>query len=167
MKKLLRHLTNAPVAIALAFLLVGAPTAPMAKMLPGVDIAEAAWMGGGCRYTIHGCDYDGDGVPMNSLFDQMAEQMVTATEAELYRIAEEGEVDLTYTGSAFDAPHIPWPDANDAAMCDLADTLDTVSSGAAATAVVALLVGASTIPLLAASVVARELAKEIRRRHNC
>ena len=33
MKKLLKLLTNAPVAIALAFLLVGAPSAPMAKMM--------------------------------------------------------------------------------------------------------------------------------------
>ena len=33
-EKLLKHLTNAPVAVALAFLLVGAPAAPVAKMLP-------------------------------------------------------------------------------------------------------------------------------------
>ena len=42
MKKLLRHLMNAPVAVALAFLLVGAPSAPMAKMLPSSGEAMAA-----------------------------------------------------------------------------------------------------------------------------
>ena len=41
MKKLLKHLTNVPVAIALAFLLVGAPGAPMAKMLPSFGDAMA------------------------------------------------------------------------------------------------------------------------------
>ena len=34
MKKLLRHLTNTPVAVVLAFLLVGAPGAPMADWMP-------------------------------------------------------------------------------------------------------------------------------------
>ena len=44
MKKLLKLLTNAPVAIALAFLLVGAPSAPMVKMVPdaSVGVAHAA-----------------------------------------------------------------------------------------------------------------------------
>ena len=41
MKKLLKHLTNVPVAVALAFLLVGAPAAPMAKMLPSSGYAMA------------------------------------------------------------------------------------------------------------------------------
>lgn len=44
MAKLLRHLTNAPVAIALAFLLVGA--APVAKMLPSSGDAMATGCGG-------------------------------------------------------------------------------------------------------------------------
>ena len=39
--KLLRHLTNTPVAIALAFLLVGAPGAPMAKFMPSSSEAHA------------------------------------------------------------------------------------------------------------------------------
>ena len=43
MNKLLKHLTNAPVAIALAFLLVGAPAAPVVHGLPssGVVYADA------------------------------------------------------------------------------------------------------------------------------
>lgn len=41
MLKLLKHLTNAPVAVALAFLLVGAPAAPVAKMLPSSGEALA------------------------------------------------------------------------------------------------------------------------------
>ena len=41
MMKLLKHLTNAPVAVALAFLLVGAPAAPVAKMLPSSGVARA------------------------------------------------------------------------------------------------------------------------------
>ena len=41
MKKLLRHLTNAPVAVALAFLLVGAPSAPVGKMMPSSGEAMA------------------------------------------------------------------------------------------------------------------------------
>ena len=42
MKKLLRHLTNAPIAVALAFLLVGAPSAPMADLAPSSGDAHAA-----------------------------------------------------------------------------------------------------------------------------
>ena len=42
-EKLLKHLTNAPVAVALAFLLVGAPAAPVVHGLPssGVVYADA------------------------------------------------------------------------------------------------------------------------------
>ena len=55
MKKLLRHLTNTPVAVALAFLLVGAPSAPMAKMLPSSGEAQA------CRvYVPSGTSQDYD-----------------------------------------------------------------------------------------------------------
>lgn len=81
MEKLLKHLTNAPVAIALAFLLVGSPAAPVAKMLTGLGTAEARsgtprdWdMVGrfghdGCSDTHRGCDWDGDGTPNNSMAD--------------------------------------------------------------------------------------------------
>ena len=41
MNKLLKHLTNAPVAIALAFLLVGAPAAPVAQMSPDTSVGVA------------------------------------------------------------------------------------------------------------------------------
>ena len=41
MKKLLRHLTNAPVAVALAFLLVGAPAAPVTQGVPSSGVAYA------------------------------------------------------------------------------------------------------------------------------
>ena len=63
MKKLLRHLTNAPVAVALAFLLVGAPSAPMAKMLPSSGDAMAS-----CAVHLIGSgeylwDSDCDGIP--------------------------------------------------------------------------------------------------------
>lgn len=76
MKKLLKLLMNAPVAIALAFLLVGAPSAPMAKMLPSSGDAMAAcdmvqfWIemmamtgnsGGG--YDYGPSDRDCDGIP--------------------------------------------------------------------------------------------------------
>lgn len=43
--KLLRHLTNTPVAIALAFLLVGAPGAPIAKFIPSSSEAHAIGSG--------------------------------------------------------------------------------------------------------------------------
>ena len=46
MKKLLRHLTKAPVAVALAFLLVGAPSAPVANMMPSSGEALAYGCGG-------------------------------------------------------------------------------------------------------------------------
>ena len=45
--KLLRHLTNTPVAIALAFLLVGTPAGPMAKTLPSSGDAMATCYTGG------------------------------------------------------------------------------------------------------------------------
>lgn len=59
--KLLKHLTNAPVAVALAFLLVGAPAAPVASMLPGIGTAAAFDPNGpahpkGCGSTIQGCE---------------------------------------------------------------------------------------------------------------
>ena len=41
MKKLLRHLTNAPVAVALAFLLVGAPSAPVVNVVPDTSVGVA------------------------------------------------------------------------------------------------------------------------------
>ena len=41
LNKLLKHLTNAPVAIALAFLLVGAPAAPVAQMSPDTSVGVA------------------------------------------------------------------------------------------------------------------------------
>ena len=87
MKKPLKHLTNMPVAIALAFLLVGSPAAPVAKMLSDLGAAEAAvgrpgrwqqpdrWdMVGpfghdGCSDTHQGCDWDRDGTPNNSMAD--------------------------------------------------------------------------------------------------
>ena len=77
-EKLLKHLTNAPVAVALAFLLVGAPAAPVAKMLPssGDAVAEpevcyATYLfppGGLAPYvspmnSFRGVDSDCDGVP--------------------------------------------------------------------------------------------------------
>ena len=43
MKKLLRHLTNTPAVVALAFLLVGAPSAPIADWLPSSGEAVARW----------------------------------------------------------------------------------------------------------------------------
>ena len=67
MKKLLRHLTNAPVAVALAFLLVGAPSAPMANMMP--SSGEALAYGCGGEMGIDGVgpptppDLDCDGLP--------------------------------------------------------------------------------------------------------
>ena len=44
MMKLLKHLTNAPVAVALAFLLVGAPAAPVANVVPSSGDVHAATM---------------------------------------------------------------------------------------------------------------------------
>lgn len=41
MRKLLMHLTNAPVAVALAFLLVGAPAAPVTYGVPSSGLAYA------------------------------------------------------------------------------------------------------------------------------
>ena len=41
LKKVLRHLTNAPVAVALAFLLVGAPAAPVTQGVPSSGVAYA------------------------------------------------------------------------------------------------------------------------------
>ena len=63
MKKLLRHLTNVPVAVALAFLLVGAPSAPMVDWMPSSGDAMATGPGAtgnapntggssGCQTTI-------------------------------------------------------------------------------------------------------------------
>lgn len=82
MKKLLMHLTNAPIAVALAFLLVGAPSAPMAKMMPSSGDAFASCemshgeyiraieniraMSGGGIYGDYGpafVDTDCDGIP--------------------------------------------------------------------------------------------------------
>ena len=75
MKKLLKLLMNAPVAIALAFLLVGAPGAPMAKMLPssGEAVANVPVPPGsnnnspGCSAPFSGegsgSDVDCDGIP--------------------------------------------------------------------------------------------------------
>ena len=61
-EKLLKHLTNAPVAVALAFLLVGAPAAPVAKMLP--EMGEAQASGAFCRSPYDGRpDSDCDGLP--------------------------------------------------------------------------------------------------------
>ena len=42
MNKILKHLTNVPVAIALAFLLVGAPAVPGVHGLPSSGVAHAA-----------------------------------------------------------------------------------------------------------------------------
>ena len=66
-EKLLKHLTNAPVAVALAFLLVGAPAAPVAKMLPSSGVAMATGQdngpqdyGPGCWFEhMHDTDCDG------------------------------------------------------------------------------------------------------------
>lgn len=41
LKKVLRHLTNAPIAVALAFLLVGAPAAPVTQGVPSSGVAYA------------------------------------------------------------------------------------------------------------------------------
>ena len=72
-EKLLKHLTNAPVAVALGFLLVGAPAAPVAKMLPSSGEAMAVAPptnppGPGCSAPdTHGggfgSDADCDGMP--------------------------------------------------------------------------------------------------------
>ena len=64
MKKLLKLLTNAPVAVALAFLLVGAPAAPMTQMLPSSGDAMAYDYGPCGGYNSPGMpDADCDGVP--------------------------------------------------------------------------------------------------------
>lgn len=81
LKKVLRHLTNTPVAVALAFLLVGAPSAPVGEMMPSSGDASAhcyiplygvgGWMpmttgstsaGGGGHY-LSAPDADCDGIP--------------------------------------------------------------------------------------------------------
>ena len=60
MANMLKHFTNTPVAVALAFLLIGAPTAPVTKMLPSFGTALAF---GGCGDTFHGCGRGRDGRP--------------------------------------------------------------------------------------------------------
>ena len=60
MGKILKHFTNAPVAAALAILLIGAPSAPVPKFLPSSGPALAF---GGCGDTIHGCGSRLDGTP--------------------------------------------------------------------------------------------------------
>lgn len=56
--KLFEHLMNAPVGIALAFLLVGAPAAPVAELLPSSGDAMATCYVGGSYM-----DYPVPGVP--------------------------------------------------------------------------------------------------------
>ena len=61
--KLFEHLMNAPVGIALAFLLVGAPAAPVAKLLPGSGDAMATCYIGGSYvdYPVPGAPSGGVG----------------------------------------------------------------------------------------------------------
>ena len=64
MKKLLRHFTNTPVAVALAFLLVGAPSAPMADWMPSSGEALAyVPVDPNDANPMPDPDRDGDGIP--------------------------------------------------------------------------------------------------------
>jgi len=52
--KLLKHLTNAPIAVALAFLLVGAPAAPVANDVPSSGDVHAAAIVAPCLRSAKG-----------------------------------------------------------------------------------------------------------------
>ena len=163
MKKLLKLLMNAPVAIALAFLLVGAPAAPVAQMLPSSGEAAAF---GGCEYTIWGCP-----PPGRTMLDCVLEPgscggphnaECSPGEPCIYD-TEDGAYDLI-----MDWENAPTFGSRQAAeMCELADVLDDVAKAGAAAAVVALMFGVSVIPPLAISAIASLIAEEIEEEYDC
>ena len=154
MKELLRHLTNAPVAVALAFLLVGAPAAPVAKMMPSCGSAMAL----GCAFTHWGCDADGDGIRMNSAEDLIA----TGVYDNSSRDSEDST--LTVRWDDDDDGHLT-TDAQD--MCQLAEALENLAKAGAVVAVVSMILGASAIPAYGVSVVAGLAAAEIKEAYDC
>ena len=138
LQELLSHLTNVPVAIALGFLLVGAPSAPMAKMMPSSGQAMAIV---GCGIDWHppiAPDSDCDGVPdavdpcPTDPADQCSDAVITA------------------------------------AMCDLADRLEDIGTAALLLGTIATLFSRGAgAPVAIMGAVALVASLSMDRRYDC